>query len=111
MSKQHLVMYSRSRSCPYISIAKRVLHEADMDYIEIHIDIDAEAKQRVLDWTGFESVPTLVMAPQGELLPPEDPAFLEPGASPRGVDRGYMITEPNELELKAWLHKHGFEMR
>ena len=40
--------------------------------------------------------------------PYEDPDPLEEGNSPRGVDRGTMITEPGEMKLEDWLKKHGF---
>lgn len=101
-----LVMYSRTIGCPYVTIAKRVLHEYDVPYREIYIDRDPAAKQRVLDWTGFLSVPTLIIACEGGSLPAGDVAPLPEGSSPRGVDRGAMLTEANEAQLKAWLTKH-----
>jgi hypothetical protein len=79
-----------------------------VSYREIHIDRDSAARQRVLDWTGFLSVPTLVVANLGEMLPYETPAPLETGRSPRGIDRGTMITEPASDELAQWLQRHGF---
>jgi hypothetical protein len=72
------------------------------------IDRDPDARQRVLDWTGFLSVPTLVVAEAGETLPYEEPAPLAKGSSPRGIDRGSMITEPGNEELAKWLLHHGF---
>lgn len=102
-----VVMYSRTSPCPYVRVAKRVMSQANIPYREIHIDEDPAAKQRVLDWTGFQSVPTLVIARPGEVLPYEEPAPLD-GASPKGVDRGSMITEPSEIKLENWLKKHGF---
>ncbi|NDJ77441.1 MAG: glutaredoxin family protein [Chloroflexi bacterium] len=103
-----LVMYSRQSPCPYVRTAKRVLDRENIPYREIHIDKDPDAKQRVLDWTGFQSVPTIVLARPGEDLPHVAPAPLDPGASPKGVDRGTMITEPGEIQLEKWLRKHGF---
>ena len=47
------------------------------------------------------------MAQPGEDVPYETPAPLARGASPRGVDRGSMITEATEDELANWLRKHG----
>ncbi len=58
-------------------------------------------------WTGFESVPTLVIAAEDSLEPCEAPLALRTGASPRGIDRGCLLTEPNRSELRAWLGKHG----
>lgn len=107
-SDKHLVMYSRTFGCPFVSIAKNVLHEHDIAYQEVFIDKDEVARQRVLDWTGFLSVPTLVIAEKGSDLPYTDVAPLPEGASPRGVDRGPMLTEASTDELTNWLKKHGF---
>ena len=101
-------MYSRSTGCPFVTVAKRVLNDYGITYREIYIDQDAEAKDRVMAWTGFLSVPTLVVAQPGQDLPASEPAFLERGRSPRGIDRGSMITEPNADDLSRWLLKHGF---
>jgi len=101
-----LVMYSRTAGCPFVTIARRVLDAHAVPYREVLIDQDADARQRVLDWTGFLSVPTLVIAAPGDLLPVEEPAPLPAGASPRGIDRGAMITEPSIEELRRWLRKH-----
>jgi glutaredoxin len=103
-----LVMYSRTRACPYVRSAKRVLDRVKVPYREIHIDEDAAALERVVAWTGFESVPTIIVARRGEDVPYENPAPLEPGQSPKGIDRGTMITEPGEAIFESWLRKHGF---
>jgi glutaredoxin len=102
-----LVMYSRTIPCSFLSIARRVLDRERVPYREIYIDRDKAAERRVLEWTGFLSVPTLVIAQRGEDLPYEPPAPLPKGASPRGVNRGSMITEAIEDELLAWLRQHG----
>ncbi len=103
-----LVMYSRTFGCPFVSIAEGVFEEYGIPYREIFIDKDPQARQRVLQWTGFLSVPTLVIAEQGSDMPYTEPAPLPQGASPRGIDRGPMLTEPNATELREWLIKHGF---
>lgn len=107
MAKE-IVMYLRTSPCPFVTTAKRVLNDHALDYREVFIDKDESARQRVLDWTGFLSVPTIIVAEPGEILPPETPAPLPKGTSPRGIDRGAMITEPSFQELSTWLHKHGF---
>lgn len=103
-----LVMYSRTTGCPYITLAKRVLNDHHVHYDEVYIDKDDTARERVLAWTGFLSVPTLVIANAGSVMPSSDPLPLESGRSPRGIDRGSMITEPSYDELARWLKKHGF---
>ena len=61
----------------------------------VDIDKDATAARQVLAWTGYRSVPTLLIAEEGSLEPYEAPALLAPGASPHGIDRGSMLTEPS----------------
>ncbi len=105
---KELVMYSRSTPCPFVNLAKRVLGERHITYRELYIDKDKTNEQRVLNWTGFLSVPTLIIARQGEDVPYEEPAPLAKGSSPRGVNRGAMLTEPGEEQLVNWLREHGF---
>lgn len=108
MLQKHIVMYSRTTGCPFITLAKRVLNDYDVAYQEIFIDQDNDARQRVHAWTGFLSVPTLVVADADADLPYEEPSPLASGASPRGINRGSMITEPGMDQLTDWLAQHGF---
>lgn len=108
MTDKELVMYSRTTGCPFLTLARRVLDDYHVAYREILIDRDDIAMRDVVRWTGFRSVPTLVVARRGEVIPYADVAPLPAGHSPRGIDRGAMITEPNIPELEAWLTKHGF---
>ena len=107
MNKE-LIMYSRTSGCPLVSSAKRVLQQNAIAYREIYIDRDDEARQRVLAWTGFLAVPTLVVAEADSSLPLEEPTPLPTGSSPRGIDRGMMLTEPSDQQLLDWLRKHDF---
>jgi glutaredoxin len=103
-----LVMYSRTTPCPFVTLARRVLNNEHVPYRELFIDQDKTIEQRVLNWTGFLSVPTLVVAVAGEDLPYEEPAPLPKSISPRGINRGSMLTEPNEEQLLNWLIQHEF---
>jgi glutaredoxin len=105
---KELIMYSRTSPCPFVTLARRILADYEIAYREILIDQDLQARQRVLDWTGFLAVPTLVAARPGESLPYEEPAPLPAGDSPRGINRGSMITEPNSGQLTGWLRQHAF---
>lgn len=105
---KEIVMYSRTTGCPYMTLAKHVLDEEGLAYREIFIDQDMEARTRVLNWTGFLSVPTIVAANPGQDLPHTEPNPLPRGYSPRGIHRGAMITEPSAAELKKWLGDQGF---
>ncbi len=68
-----LMMYTRTTGCPFVMIAKRVLDEHQIQYTEIFIDQDADAQARVIAWTGFLSVPTLIIADDGTLEPCQRP--------------------------------------
>lgn len=105
---KELVVYARTTYCPYIAKVKRVFEQYHVPHREIMIDQSEEATRRVEGWTGFRSVPTIIVARPGENVPYEDPAPLPAGGSPRGVDRGSMITEPYEEELVNWLKRNGF---
>lgn len=107
-NNKELVMYSRTFGCPFVTVAKTVLDDYGIEYREIFIDKDSLSLERVVMWTGFRSVPTLVVANQGEDVPYTTLEPLPHGESPRGIDRGPMITEPNMTEFVAWLTKHGF---
>ena len=60
----------------------------------------------MIGWTSHESVPTLVIAPDDGVEPIEEPAPL-PSRSPRGVDRGTLLTEPNPGQVEAFLERWG----
>ena len=106
--KRELIVYGRSTYCPYLDTAHNVLAEYHVPYRELMIDQDDDAATRVIGWTGFRSVPTILVADQGQDVPYEEPLPLERGLSPRGIDRGSMITEASEDELIPWLKRHGF---
>lgn len=106
MNNKQLVIYLRRNFCPFVGVARHVLDEFGVPYREIDIDADPTARERILEWTGFLSVPTLVVAEKGEVVPFEPPTFLSRGYSPRGIDRGSIITEASESELIRWLRKH-----
>lgn len=106
--KKELVMYTRRAPCPFVTLAERVLKEHNVPYREIFIDSDPLANQRVQVWTGFQSVPTLIVAEAGQDVPYAEPESLESGASPRNINRGTMITEPSASRLEDWLRQHEF---
>lgn len=104
---RELVMYTRA-GCAMVGLAKRVLLDYHVSYREIIIDRDETARLWVTTTTGFLSVPTLVVAWVGDDHPFEAPLPLEKGSSPRGINRGSIITEPNVNQLIGWLEQHGF---
>ena len=86
---------------------QRALNEWGLSATFINIKEDRAAAMRVKKWVGFESVPTVILAEGDSIEPCEAPASMPSGASPRGVDRGSMITEASRIPLRAWLVKHG----
>lgn len=102
-----LVMINRTSGCPLSTLVRRVLDDLGMDYLEQHYDLDPRVRERLLRWTGFLSIPTLYVADDDLAQPIAPPTPLAPGTSPRGIDRGSMLTEPNTEQLLAWLRKHG----
>jgi glutaredoxin len=105
---QTLVFVNRSIGCPLSTLARRILEDHAVDYLERWYDTEPDVKSRLLQWTGFLSVPTLYVAGDNTNEPVEPPEPLDRGASPRGIDRGSMLTEPSADQLLAWLVRHGF---
>lgn len=104
-----LIFITRTFGCPMATLARRVLDDYGVAFEEVFYDTDPAWREKLLAWTGFLSVPTLFIA-DADSHPPapiSPPTPLEAGASPRGIDRGAMITEPFEDELLAWLAKFG----
>ncbi|MCU0466584.1 MAG: glutaredoxin family protein [Anaerolineae bacterium] len=106
---QTLVFINRSFGCPMATLARRVLDDHGVPFREVFYDEDPVWRERLLAWVGFLSVPTLFIA--DDVVDPDAPTImpepLEPGTSPRGIDRGMMITEPFEDELLRWVRKVG----
>jgi len=107
-NNRELVVYSRAAGCPYQDTAYGVFKKLRVTFREIMIDKDEAAAARVVAWTGFRSVPTIVAAEPGMDVPYTEPAHLEAGASPRGINRGAIITEASAEQLEAWLKQEGF---
>jgi glutaredoxin len=106
MSKR-VVVYM-SPWCYTSKDTQSALNEWGVPATFINIKEDSAAAARVRGWVGFESVPTIVIAEDASVDPFEIPAPLSAGSSPRGVDRGSIITEASRVQLRAWLVKHSF---
>jgi len=105
MSKR-VVVYM-SPWCGSSTNTRRMLTEWGVPAQYVNIKEDRDAAARLREWVGFESVPTVLIAEGESVEPFEPPAALPAGSSPRGVDRGSMLTEGGRDQLKAWLVKHG----
>ena len=103
----HLVVYLRSSLCPDVARWRRWVADHPLEHVELDIDGDREAYAKVLAWTGHESVPTLVIAPDDGLDPIEKPGPLPDGCGPRAIDRGTMLSEPNSAQIGPFLERHG----
>ncbi len=105
MSRQ-VVVYM-SPWCSSSADTQRALNEWGVPATFVNIKEDRNAANRLRGWVGFESVPTVVLAEEGSVEPYEAPAALPTGSSPRGIDRGSIITEATRVQLRAWLVKQG----
>ena len=105
MSKR-VVVYM-SPWCGTSTNTQRALTEWAVPAKYINIKEDRDAAARVRQWVGFESVPTVLIAEGDSVEPFQPPAPLPAGTSPRGVDRGSMLTEASRDQLQAWLIKNG----
>ncbi|HEX6288491.1 MAG TPA: glutaredoxin family protein [Herpetosiphonaceae bacterium] len=104
---KELIVYGRTFPCPDLMRSERFLRSKQVAYRMIHIDQDEEAGTLVEQWVGHRSVPTIVVARKGEVLPIEEPAPLPQGRSARSFDRGTLITEPSDEALSTFLQRHG----
>jgi Glutaredoxin len=105
---KQLVVYVRGDACPDIRRTLDFLDRHAVPHRLIETGADPAARQRVLDWTGYLSFPTLVVVEDGSVEPLEPPVPLSPGKSPRDVDRGTILTEASTPVLEAFLRRHGF---
>lgn len=103
-----IILYSRATSCSDIDHVRARLQEWNLPFREIDIEADARAAARLEAWTGFLSVPTVVIADAGSDEPYQEPAGLTPNMNPRNVDRGSIITEPSTANLRVFLEHNGF---
>jgi glutaredoxin len=106
--EKEIVMYTRGGFCPDVSRARRAFQLWQLPYREINIRKDPQAHQRCLDWNGCLAMPVIVIARPGHDEPIEAPPPLEPGQSPRDLDRGHVISEASKPGLRAFLVRHGF---
>lgn len=104
---KELIVYGRTFPCPDLSRSQRFLNSKNVSYRMIAIDQDEQAGEFVERYVGHRSVPTIVVARKGDVLPIEEPAPLPRGRSARSFDRGTLITEPSDDALNTFLQRHG----
>ncbi|NOG52550.1 MAG: glutaredoxin [Chloroflexi bacterium] len=46
-------MINRTSGCPQSTLARRILDDLGVDYVEQHYDVDPAVRERLLRWTGF----------------------------------------------------------
>jgi glutaredoxin len=105
MNKE-LVMYGRRFACGDQFRAMAFLEAKRIPYRFVDISDDPEAAQRLYNWVGHLSVPTLVVAEEGNVLPITEPAPLDRSRRIRGQNRGTVITEPSDPQLQEFLQQH-----
>ena len=103
-----LVVYGSSVPCPDMARFAWWLQRHDVpDLVFIDIHQERWAYDRVVEWTGHASVPTLVIASDDSLDPVEEPAPIGSGQRVRALDRGTMVTEPNPQQIAEFLFRNG----
>ena len=107
MAKE-LVVYTRTTPCRDVTRTRLDLTSQGLDFREIDIEAEPAAAQRLEAWTGYQSVPTVIVAEVGSDEPIHPPAALTPNQSPRNADRGSMISEPDTENLMVFLEHNGF---
>ncbi len=105
---KELVVYVHRAYCPDIQRTRDFLARNSVPHRVIDADEDSGARARVLAWTGHLSFPTLVIVDGDSTDPLDSPLPLEPGQSPRDVDRGTLLTEASVPVLEKFLKRHGF---
>lgn len=108
MSGKEILIYAGDERRDDVEAVDHLLDAYHIPHRRISIDRDPAALGRVLLWTGRRSVPTLVAAHPGHDDPCLPPQPIKSWASPRGIDRGSIISEPSHSELISWLKRHGF---
>lgn len=103
---KELVMYGRTFACGDQARAMDFLARRGVRYRFVDIGRDVGAATRLQGWVGYLSVPTMVVAPSGSVLPIEEPKPLDPSRRVRGQNRGTMITEPSNDQLESFLRQH-----
>ena len=104
---KELIVYGRTFPCPDLMRSQRFLKNKNITYRMIHIDQDESAGAWVEETVGHRSVPTMVVARKGDVMPIEPPTPLPSGRSARSFDRGTVITEPSDEALSTFLQRHG----
>ncbi len=102
-----LVLYGRSTFCPDLVKVKQWLHNWNVPYHQLNIDMHEAYALRLDEWLGSRTVPTLIVARRGEVDPGAIPAEADLSHL-RNADRGSMLHEPDEPTLRAFLARHGF---
>jgi hypothetical protein len=106
--EKELILVSQPRYTPFVALARDLLTRYKIPFREIDIQAEPAIAERLIGWVGQLSVPTLIVVATESDVPLFPPTPLDPGQSARGVDRGSLISEPNNQQLEDWLYKHGF---
>jgi glutaredoxin len=109
MDDKEVLIYRRQSFCSGVWRVGRDLKNWSVPFREVIVDSDPEAMTRLKEWTGGNlTVPTVVISRTGQDVPITPPELLPSQVSPRGRDRGSVITEPMTEQLRSFLVKHGF---
>ena len=107
-TQKEIIIYSQAGYSPFTALARDLLTRYQIPFREINITSQSGQRDSLRHWSGDITLPTLVVTEPGADTPITPPLSLESGQPSRGLDRGSLISEPNNQQLENWLHKHGF---
>ena len=55
------ILIYTTNTCPYCVMAKKLLQKKGLSYTEIHVDLDDEAREKMIDRSGRRTVPQIFM--------------------------------------------------
>jgi formylglycine-generating enzyme required for sulfatase activity/glutaredoxin len=102
-----LVLYGRTTFCPDLVKTKKLLHQWNVPYRQLNVDMNEQAAFRLDEWLGTRTIPTLVVAERNQIDPVAQPTDANL-SNLRNTDRGTMLHEPEEETLREWLKRNGF---
>jgi hypothetical protein len=106
--QKEIIIYTQARYSPFTALARDLLTRYQIPYREIDITGQPTLADHLRPYVRDLDLPTLMVAEPGADSPITPPYPLETSQSPSGLDRGSLISQPNNQQLENWLHKHGF---
>jgi len=108
MTAKEIVLFCRPSYSPFTALARDLLIRYQIPFREVDIQAGSQAFASLITWVSPAHLPTLIVTAPNQTTPLDSPEPLQPDQPARGLDRGSLISQPNNHQLEDWLHKHGF---